>query len=48
MPTRVELWSAALDHGGEAPLLGVGPGTFRLGYGAGLGWTRWDARHPLQ
>ena len=28
----------------DAPLLGVGPGTFRLRYGTYLGWPEWDER----
>jgi len=43
-PSRAELWGAAVAMIREAPLLGVGPGTFRLRYGAYLGWPEWDER----
>lgn len=44
VPDRGELWKAAVAMIGERPLLGAGPGTFRLRYGNYLGWDRWDER----
>jgi O-antigen ligase len=41
-PTRGELWGAALAMIAEKPLLGVGPGTFRLRYGPYLGREAWN------
>jgi putative inorganic carbon (HCO3(-)) transporter len=41
-PDRNQLWGAALQMMREQPLLGVGPGTFRLRYGPYLGLERWD------
>ncbi len=41
-PTRDELWSAAAQMTAEEPLLGHGPGTFRLRYGPYLGLADWD------
>ncbi len=43
-PSRSELWGAAVAMIRDAPLLGVGPGTFRLRYGSYLGWDDWDKR----
>jgi putative inorganic carbon (HCO3(-)) transporter len=42
VPTRGELWVAALRMVRDSPLLGIGPGQFRLWYGAFLGWEHWD------
>jgi len=44
VPQRTELWSAALSMVAQQPLLGIGPGTYRLAYGQYLGWERWDER----
>jgi O-antigen ligase len=44
VPTRAELWAAALRMVADAPAIGVGPGLFRLTYGEYLGWARWDVR----
>jgi hypothetical protein len=44
VPDRGQLWEAAVAMIGERPLLGEGPGTFRLRYGSYLGWDRWDER----
>jgi hypothetical protein len=41
-PDRGELWSAAIQMIREQPLLGVGPGTYRLRYGPYIGLERWD------
>ena len=43
-PSRSELWGAAVAMIRDAPMLGVGPGTFRLRYGTYLGWSEWDER----
>lgn len=43
-PPRTDLWQAALQMVSERPLLGVGPGTYRLRYGAYLGLSSWDER----
>jgi hypothetical protein len=43
MPRR-ELWRAAAAMAADRPLLGVGPGNFRLHYGTYLGLTTWDRR----
>ncbi|HYI21520.1 MAG TPA: O-antigen ligase family protein [Candidatus Limnocylindrales bacterium] len=43
-PSRSELWGAAVAMVRDAPLLGVGPGTYRLRYGTYLGWPEWDER----
>jgi hypothetical protein len=42
VPTRPELWEAALRMVRSEPLLGIGPGQFRLQYGGYLGWPRWN------
>jgi hypothetical protein len=44
VPDRGQLWNAAVAMIGERPLVGTGPGTFRLRYGSYLGWDRWDER----
>lgn len=41
---RLTLWRAALDMVAAHPLLGVGPGNFRLAVGAVLGRPVWDTR----
>ncbi|MGH2544056.1 MAG: O-antigen ligase family protein, partial [Ardenticatenaceae bacterium] len=41
-PDRATLWRAALRMVQARPLLGIGPGTFRLSYGAYLGMPLWD------
>ncbi len=43
-PTRTQLWRAAVQMIGEKPLLGVGPGTFRLRHGPYLGLSFTDER----
>ncbi|MDQ7030044.1 MAG: O-antigen ligase family protein [Ardenticatenia bacterium] len=42
IPERPELWRAAWLMARERPLLGFGPDTFRLRYGAYLGYERWN------
>jgi hypothetical protein len=42
VPTRGELWDAAVRMVRDSPVLGIGPGQFRLWYGAFLGWPKWD------
>jgi hypothetical protein len=42
VPTRPELWEAAVRMVRSEPLLGIGPGQFRLQYGGYLGWPRWN------
>jgi hypothetical protein len=42
VPTRPELWEAALRIMRSEPVLGIGPGRFRLFYGGYLGWPRWN------
>jgi hypothetical protein len=42
VPTRFELWTAGLAMVRAAPVLGIGPGQFRLYYGAYLGWPAWN------
>lgn len=42
VPARPELWRVAWQMVQERPLLGYGPDTFRLRYGAYLGYTRWN------
>jgi hypothetical protein len=44
VPSRAELWAAAFEMIRSDPVLGVGPGVFRLIYGDVLGWERWDDR----
>lgn len=44
VPGRFELWRAAAELVRQHPLLGVGPGAFRLVYGEVLGYPRWDTR----
>lgn len=44
VPPREDLWHAAMQMITERPLLGVGPGTFRLRYGTYLGMSSWDNR----
>ncbi len=44
-PTREELWRAAVAMTADRPVLGVGPGTFRLRYGAYLGLEAADDRY---
>ena len=39
---RLELWSGAWALIRQHPLLGSGPDSFRLLYGAALGYARWD------
>jgi hypothetical protein len=41
-PSRADLWRAAIGLALDHPLLGVGPGAFRLAYGPELGLARWD------
>jgi O-antigen ligase len=43
-PPRSDLWRAAASMVLERPVLGVGPGTFRLRYGPYLGLAAWDER----
>jgi O-antigen ligase len=42
--SRTQLWSVAVRMIGDSPLLGVGPGTYRLRYGTYLGLAQWDER----
>jgi hypothetical protein len=42
VPTRGELWEAAVRMVRDSPVLGIGPGQFRLWYGAFLGWPSWN------
>ena len=42
IPERPELWRAAWLMARERPLLGFGPDSFRLRYGAYLGYERWN------
>ncbi|HEY7023912.1 MAG TPA: O-antigen ligase family protein [Candidatus Limnocylindrales bacterium] len=44
VPPREDLWKAAIAMISERPLLGVGPGTYRLRYGSYLGMATWDER----
>jgi O-antigen ligase len=46
LPTlsRLSLWGAVLDMFAERPLLGHGPGNFRLIHGRYLGLAAWDTR----
>jgi hypothetical protein len=44
VPLREDLWKAAIAMISERPLLGVGPGTYRLRYGSYLGMATWDER----
>jgi len=44
VPPREDLWHAAVQMITERPLLGVGPGTYRLRYGSYLGMATWDER----
>jgi O-antigen ligase len=44
VPPREDLWHAAVQMLSERPLLGVGPGTYPLRYGAYLGLPKWDER----
>jgi O-antigen ligase len=44
VPPREDLWHAAVQMISERPLLGVGPGTYRLRYGSYLGMSSWDER----
>ncbi len=44
VPTRAELWGAALKMWREHPLVGVGPDNFRLLYGPYLGLAHSDRR----
>jgi O-antigen ligase len=44
IPGRLLLWQAAARMLGRYPLLGVGPGNFRLLYGQFLGEQLWDKR----
>jgi hypothetical protein len=44
VPPREDLWHAAVQMVSERPLLGVGPGTYPLRYGAYLGLPKWDER----
>ena len=43
-PSRVELWSIALDMWASHPLLGVGPDAFRWSYGRSVGRDAFDTR----
>jgi O-Antigen ligase len=44
IPSRSQLWGAAVEMVRTSPLVGVGPGTFRLRYGGVLGWSDADIR----
>jgi O-antigen ligase len=41
-PTRFELWRIAFDMVRAAPVLGIGPDTFRLRYGYEMGYENFD------
>jgi O-Antigen ligase len=42
--SRSELWNAAFSMAYQHPILGVGPGNFRLLYGRPFGVTQWDTK----